>query len=337
MSIRAVAQHAGVSPATVSRVLNESGYVSDTVRARVEQAINELGFRPNVHARRLRGIRSRTIALVFTQVTHPFSAEVAHAIEEIVVQQGYFVVVGNTHKDSTLFDHYLKTFVSYGVEGFVVVPPAITKEVTASLEAISIPYVLIDQRIADLAVDQVVTDNFAGAYDLTSHLVTIGHRRIAFVGGPPTSQKGRDRLAGYEAALRDQGIPIEEDLIRTGEDFDEQIGLKLAADLLATTRPDVLLAANLDLQIGALTAIRLAGLRIPDDIAMAGFDDIPYAAYFAPHITVVAQQTRTLGTIAAQLLLDKLTGKRLMSDHETISLRPQLIVRGLAGVRPSEI
>lgn len=333
MSIRAVAKHAGVSPATVSRVLNGSGYVSDTVRAKVELAIGELDFRPNFHARHLRGIRSRTIALVFTQVTHPFSAEVAYAIEEIAMQQGYFVVLGNTHRDSNLFDHYLKTFASYGVEGFVVVPPAITKEVIASLTSIPIPYVLIDQRIPDLAVDQVVTDNFAGAYDLTDHLARIGHRRIAYVGGPPALQKGRDRLAGYEAALRDHGIPAEAELVRTGEETDQQTGLALTANLLSETRPDVLFAANLDLQIGALQAIRLAGLRVPDDLAMAGFDDIPYAAHLTPSITVVAQQARTLGVIAAQLLLDKLSGKRPLSEHETISLRPQLIVRDRSGIR----
>lgn len=330
MSIRAVAKHARVSTATVSRVLNGSGYVSDTVRARVERAIEALHYRPNIHARRLRGMRSRMIALVFTQVTHPFSAEIANAIEDTAMQHGYFAVVGNTHRDSTLFDYYVKTFASYGVEGFVIVPPAITEGVTASLKSISVPYVLIDQRIPELAVDQVITDNFVGAYDLTSHLANIGHRRIAFVVGPQTSQKHQDRRAGYEAALRDHGLPIEEDLIRIGEDVDASIGLELAADLLGKTRPDVLFAASLDLQIGALQAIREAGLRMPDDIAMAGFDDIPYAAYLAPHITAVAQQTRTLGVIAAQLLLDKLSGKRPLIEHETVSLRPRLIIRGRA-------
>lgn len=329
-SIRAVAARAGVSPATVSRVLNGRGYVSQAVREKVERAVAELNYRPNVHARRLRGIRSHSIGLIFTHVTHPFSAEVAEAIEEVARQHGYFTVVGNTHRDSQLFDQYLAAFLAFGVDGLVVVPPATTTQVAASLAEVPVPWVVIDQPLPGLAADQVLTDNVEGAYRLTTHLLRVGHRRIAFVGGHPKTIKGRERLAGYERALGEYGLPVDRDLVRM-RDFDEASGYELATELLQGARPNAFFAANLDVQLGVLRAVRDAGLAVPDDIALAGFDDLPFAAQFAPFLTVVAQQTRTIGVIAAQLLMDKLRGKRAPSEHQTVLLQPQLIVRASCG------
>lgn len=327
MSIRAVAELAGVSAATVSRVLNNSGYVSDATRRRVEQAAMELGYRPNPHARRLRGVGGRLIALLFNQVAHPFSSDVTLAIDEISERHGYFVIAGNTHQDNTRFERYLETFVANGVDGLIVVPPTVSPEVEEALRAVPVPYCLIDQQIPSLNADQIVTDNVSGAYAVTRQLLANGNRRIAFIGGNPKNQKARDRLKGYENALREYGIAHEASLVRMRE-FDQRSGFELTTEVLAGELPDALFAANMDIQVGMLRALRAAGLHAPADVALGAIDELPYAAEYSPFEVVAAQQTRTIGVIAAQLLIDKLEGRRDPSDHQVVVLQPQLIRRG---------
>lgn len=332
VSIHAVAKQAKVSPATVSRVLNNSGYVSDGLRRAVEEAVALLGYRPNVHARRLRGKRSKMIGLVFTNATYPFFAAVALAVEDIARQNGYSVVLGNTHGRIEAFDHYLETFASYDVDGLIVVPPGAPQQHRPALDALTIPYVLLDKRIRGLAVDQVATDNVAGATRMTEHLLAIGHRRIAFVGGDPRLPTARERAQGYRRALLARGVGVDKALIRM-HDFSEESGFALTRALLRESRPEAIFAANFNVLLGALRAVRGAGLAIPDDVAVVGFDDIPFVAAVAPILTVIAQQSRAIGIAAAQLLLDKLGGTRALAEHRTVLLQPELIVRESCGAR----
>ncbi len=325
MSIRAVATRAGVSPATVSRVINGRGYVSDEARESVLTAITELDYRPNVHARRLRGVESKLIALLSDHVSHPFSAEIALAIDEIAQQRGYMVMMGNTLRESDRLQRYLNTFLASGVDGLVVVPPNDSPEVRAALQTITVPFVVLDQALPSLQADQVITDNRDGAYRLTAQLIQDGHRRVAFIGGNPRLRKGQERRAGYESALQDHGL-LDTRLIRMG-DFSDQSGFELTTAALAESSPDALFAANMDVQVGMLRAVHAAGLRVPGDITLGGFDRLPYAAQYSPVSIVVAQQTRTIGVIAAQLLIDKLEGRRRPTDSEVVVLQPQLMVR----------
>lgn len=332
VGIQAVARHAGVSPATVSRVLNGSGQVSDELRRRVERAIATLGYRPNQHARRLRGKRSGMIGLIFTDALNPFFAGIADAVEGVARRHGYTVVLGNTRYESGTFQHYIDTFLAYGVDGLVVVPPDASRAHRASIERLPVPCVVLDQRIPKLAIDQVATDNVAGARQLTDHLLDLGYRRIAFVGGDPRAPTGQERARGYRLAHEARGVPVDEALVRM-RDFWEESAFAITAALLTGARPEALFAANLNTLVGTVRAVRAAGLAIPDDIAVVGFDDIPFMPAIIPFLTVVAQQSRMLGVVAAQLLLDKVGGKRARSEYQTVLLQPELIVRESCGAR----
>jgi len=276
-SIRAVAERAGVSSATVSRALNGSGYVSDAVRRTVEQAATDLGYRPNVHAQRLRGKRSNTIGLIFNDAMNPFFGELAFAVEDIARQRGFSVIVGNTRWEFAAHMWYLETFVSYGVDGLIIVPTQMTKRQRAVLDALPVPYVLLDQRIASMPVDQVATDSIEGARRMVDHLVGVGHRRIALIGGDAKMPTARDRLQGYRESLIAHGLPVDESLVRM-RDFTTESGYALTKELLGETTPDALFAINLNTLVGTVHAVREAGLVIPDEIAVAGFDDVPFLA-----------------------------------------------------------
>ena len=332
VSMQAVARHAGVSSATVSRVLNGTGHVRGELRRRVEQSIAALGYRPNQHARRLRGKGSRMIGLIFTDALNPFFAIIAVAIEDVARQNGYTVVLGNTRYEPATFRHYLETFLAYGVEGLVVVPSDASGEHRGLIERLPVPCVVLDQRVPNLAVDQVASDNVAGARQLAEHLLGLGHRRIAFVGGDPKAPTGQERVRGFRLAHEARGVPVDESLVRM-RDFWEESAYAIVESLLARTRPDALFAANLNTLVGTVRAVRAAGLAIPGDIAVVGFDDIPFMSAITPFLTVVAQQSRTLGVIAAQLLLDKLSGKRARAEHQTVLVQPELIVRESCGAR----
>ena len=332
VSIQEVAQHAGVSPATVSRVLNGSSPVRDELRRRVEQSIAALGYRPNQHARRLRGKRSTMLGLIFTDALNPFFNIIAAAIEDVARQNGYAIVVGTTRYERGSFRHYLDTFVDYGVDGLVVVPSDASGEHRAMLERLPVPYVVLDQRIPSLAVDQVASDNVAGARQLTEHLLDLGHRRIAFIGGDPKAPTGQERVRGYRLAHEARGLAVDESLVLM-RDFWEESAFADTIALLGRTRPDALFGANLNTLVGTVRAVRAAGLAIPGEIAVVGFDDIPFMPAIIPFLTVVAQQSRMLGVIAAQLLLDKVGGKRGRSEHQTVLLQPELIVRESCGAR----
>jgi len=329
-SIRAVAERAGVSSATVSRALNGSGYVSEAVRRTVEQASTDLGYRPNVHAQRLRGKRSNMIGLVFNDAMNPFFGELAFAVEDIARQRGFSVIVGNTRWEFAAHLRYLETFGSYGVDGLMIVPAQMTKRQRTALTALTVPYVLLDQRIPSLLVDQVATDSVAGARRMVDHLVGIGHRRIALIGGDPQMPTARDRLRGYRESLAAHDIACDDALVRM-RDFSTESGYLLTQALLRETVPDALFAVNLNTLVGTVRAVREAGLAIPQEIAVTGFDDVPFMAAIDPFLTVVTQQNRALGVFAAQLLLDKIEGKRATTDHQTILLQAELIVRESCG------
>lgn len=331
-SIRAVAERAKVSQATVSRALNGSGYVSATVRRAVEQAATDLGYRPNMHARRLRGKRSNTIGLIFNDAMNPFFGEIAFAIEDLARRRGFSVIVGNTRWEFDAQRWYVETFISYGVDGLVIVPSEITERQQGVLDALPVPYLLLDQRMVGAAADQVATDNVVGARRMVGHLLRVGHRRIALIGGDPAMPTAYERRCGFEEAYAAHGLTPDPALVRM-RDFSTESGYELTRALLRETRPDALFAVNFNTLVGTVHAVRDAALAIPADLAVVGFDDIPFVAAVAPFLTVISQQHRTLGVMAAQLLLDRIEGKRPATEHRTVLLEPELIVRESCGAR----
>ncbi len=325
-----VAKRAGVSTMTVSRVINNSGYISRETRERVEQAISELGYVPNMLARSLRFKKTKTIALVLTDITNPFFTTVARGVEDTASEQGFSVIFCNTDKSQDDETEYLNLLVQKQVDGALLVPAHSASESISFLREHNVPVVVLDRRIPGIEVDLVRCDSEAGGYQLTRHLQELGHRQIAMLSGPLPVTTAADRLAGYRRAMRDASLPCTEFF----GSFTDHDGYRMAQEALATTPcPTALFAANNLLAIGCLRALNDAGLRVPDDISVVSFDDLPPAMVFNPFLTVVSQPAYDMGQKATELLLDRLAGKGDSAPQEII-LPTQFIVRRSSGPAP---
>lgn len=326
-----VAELAGVSPSTVSRALNRPDMVNAATRARVNEAVRRLKYRPSRVARRLRVERgfSDLVGLVIPDLQNPFFAELARGAEDVAHQRGYTVLIGNADEDLEKETRYLEVMRSESVDGIMLPPSSEAGSAAIGMWRDGMPLVCVDRRLAGVDVDTVVVDNARGAYDAAAHLIGLGHRRIGFVEGIPGISTSRERLQGYRAALRDHGIETGRELIRSGDSRAES-GRRLGAELLGhLERPEALLVGNGMMTLGVLEAIRELGLRIPDDVAVVGYDDMPWAHVLTPPLTVVRQPGYELGSRGMELLLGRIAepGRSTAS----ISLQPELVVRGSCG------
>lgn len=326
-----VARRSQVSAATVSRVINHPERVHAETRARVERAIRELGYRPSRVARRLRVERgpSRLIGVLLSDIQNPFFAELARGVEDVAHARGYAVLLGNSDEDEAKERRYLEVMRAELVDG-IILPPASDRDAAAvELVRAGAPLVCVDRRLGRERVDSVVIDNVRGAYDATAHLVRLGHRRIAFIEGRPRISTSRERLEGYAKALADHGVEPDAGLVRQG-DSRQGSGRRLAAALLdLPDPPTALLVGNNLMTLGALEAIHERGLRIPGDVAIVGYDDMPWALAFDPPLTAVRQPGYELGRRAAELLLQRLDEPSRSTT--IVLLQPELIVRGSCG------
>jgi LacI family transcriptional regulator len=325
-TIRDVARLAGVSTMTVSRVVNNSGYTSQVARGRVERAIAELGYVPNAVARHLRSNRTKTIALVLSDITNPFFTTIARGVEDVAGPRGFGVMFCNTDESESEERDYLQMLIQRQVDGVLLVPASKSLEPLRLLRAQQVPVVVLDRRVASRVVDQVRTDSVLGAYTLVRHLVDLGHRRIAILTGKRAISTAVDRVAGYERALHEVGVALDSRLVRYGG-FGLAGGYRMAQEVLAATpRPTAMFAANNFVGFGALRAIRDAGLRVPDDVSLVCFDDIPEEWVIDPFFTVMDQPAYEMGRQAAELLFERLDG-RGSKQPRAIVLPGQLIVR----------
>jgi LacI family transcriptional regulator len=324
-TIREVARKAGVAAITVSRVINRSGYVSEETRQRVEQAIAELDYVPNVLARGLRSSRTHTLGLLVTDITNAFWTTVARGAEDAAMRSGYSVFLCNTDESASKQEQYLRALLSHRVEGVIIAPASSDRGALAALERARLPFVIVDRRVPGVDADLVLGDSLGGARMLVEHLLARGHRRIAHIGGPAGVSTADDREQGYREALMAAGIEADPDLVQRG-DYKLESGCRLMRELLERSPlPTAVFAANNVLAVGALAALHEQGLRVPEDVALACFDDLPQASLIDPFLTVAAQPAYDLGATALRLLL-----ARLADPHrppETVVLPVQLLVR----------
>lgn len=322
--MRDVAKRAAVAPITVSRVLNNSGYVSAELRARVEQAAAELHYVPNMLANSFRSSRTHTLALVLTDITNPFWTSVARGVEDTAHAQGFNVILCNTDEDEQKQAQYLSMLMRRRVDGVLLVPVTSSGEAVRPLLTQKIKVVVLDRRLTGVAVDVVRGASIEGARHLTEHLIELGHRRIALLTGPERVSVSTERAAGYRQALEQAGIESEPGLIRYGR-FTADSGEQMTREVLAL-RPTALVAANNFIAMGALRALRSAGLRVPDDLSVVVFDDLPESYAAEPFLTVAAQPVYELGRTAAALLLKRIAEPSVEEPQEIV-LPTQLIVR----------
>ena len=326
-----VARAAGVSIATVSRALANAGAgVSPELRERVLAAVAELDYHPNHLPRNMRARSSRTIGLVISDIENPYFTAVVRGAEDVAHRRGYTMVLANTDEDAEREALCLQTMAAERAAGVVV---ASTGQHSAGLRRListGIPVVALDRRIAGANVDTVVVDNETAAYEAVRHLASLGHRRVAMVGGPGKVSAISEREAGYERAVRDHGL--ERGLLWHG-DLREAGGRRTTLELLREPeRPTAIFSVNSMSTIGVLHALRDLGLRAPDDVSVIGFDDIPTGDLLDPPLSVVRQPTYQLGARAAELLLRRV--QEPDAPVQEVVLAASLVLRPSTGPVP---
>jgi LacI family transcriptional regulator len=329
-TIRDVAQQAGVAPITVSRVVNNSGYVSQAARERVEAAIADLNYVPNTLARSLRFKKTRVLALIVTDITNPFWTTVARGVEDVANAHGFSLILCNTDEDEAKQNDYLQVLLQKRVDGFVFVPARSAADSVRLIQAQKVPVVVVDREVPGVDVDIVRSDSEGGAFLLTRHLLDLGHRRIGALSGPEDISTAAQRVAGYRRALREAGLAPAEELVFHGS-YDPESGYATACAALALRpRPTAFFAANNFIAVGALRAVREAGLRVPEDVALVCFDDVPAWLSIDPFLTVAAQSAYQMGRQATELLLERLSPHESTPPRDVV-LPVQLHIRRSSG------
>jgi LacI family transcriptional regulator len=326
-TIEDVAQKAGVSTSSVSHVVNGTRYVSDALRARISEVIQELDYRPNSLARSLRVRESRTIGLVVPDNTNPFFAEVSRVIEDIGFREDYSVFLCNSDGRVDKERAYVNSLVIKRVDGVIFITSGGATEPLQELTRHDTPVVVVDREVPLSLADLVLLDNKKGGLLATRHLIGLGHRRIGCITGPSMLTPSADRVLGYREAMDEADISVRPEWI-VGGDFrptSGQSGMKELLDL--PDAPTAVFACNDLMAIGALRAIRAGGLNVPADVSIVGFDDIPLASEVGPPLTTVAQPVEEMARIAVGLLLSRINRKRDLTQTERHVLSPFLVER----------
>ncbi|PLT34484.1 LacI family DNA-binding transcriptional regulator [Bacillus sp. V5-8f] len=319
-----VARKANVSTATVSRVLSKSGNVKKDTTERVLKAIESLNYQPNILARQLRRLETKTILVVVPDITNTFFSKVLRGIESVAIDSGYQVLLGDTLNDAERESGYLNILRQKKADGMILLTARVDGEVVEDV-AKQYPVVIACEYTEGTTIPTVSIDNVSSARKATEHLISLGHKRIATITGPFDSVLGRDRLKGFQQAMAQHGIPMDSLLVQEG-DFTFESGYNVMQKLLAlNVPPTAIFAANDEMAIGAIKAVKSKGLGVPKDISVVGFDDIKFASIFEPSLTTIAQPSYEIGKKAIQLLI-KLINKDELDKNQYI-LEDKLIVR----------
>jgi LacI family transcriptional regulator len=278
-SIKEVAREAGVSTATVSHVINNTRYVSDEVRARVEKAIEQCRYYPNAHARSLASGKSKIIGLVISDIVNPFFPELVKAIEAAAFERGYDIMLSNTNYDTGRTSHYVRRFIERKIAGVAVMTSEMDKKLVDELAQREVPVVFLDVGEPGLHMSNLRVDYDEGIEQAILHLVALGHRRIAFIGGNTNLRSSRRRLEAFRKTMQ-QLFPVAPELVFYGN-FKIEGGQRAASEILAmqgANLPTAVVCANDLTAIGAISEFEAAGLNVPRDISVVGFDNIAFAA-----------------------------------------------------------
>lgn len=329
ITIKDIAVHAKVSPSTVSRVLNRSGYVSDKARTRVEKAIEELQYSPSWVARSLRGKRSSLVGLIIPDILNVYYTAVAKSILENLNKAGFNLIIQVSDEDADLELSYLSMMQDRRVDGIIHVPVdgKSNSDFVRQLVVGGMPMVEVNrQREPDL-LDAVLADNFEGGYAATRHVLELGHRRIALICGSDELSTARDRLAGYKTALEDFDVPMDENFIKMRA-YSKEWGVQATHDLLQLDPPPTAIFAGSNrVLMGTMITLCERHLRVPDDISVIAFDDSEWLSFWQPPITTVDIAVDEMGVLAVQLLLRRIEEGRPNPKPVTYRLSVDLVAR----------
>jgi LacI family transcriptional regulator len=337
-TIKEVAKRAGVSVGTASNVINGAVPVSPARRELVLAAIRDLGYQPSDVARSLKLRRTHMLGLVVSDITNPFFAQLVRGAEEAALAEGYLLLTFNTDDRIEREKHVLGVLRGRRVDGIllVVAPMRGASSHIAETIARGTPVVCLDRVPRGVTVDSVTVDNVRAARECVEHLLEMRHRRIGILTGSMLLATARGRLRGYRQALQAHGLSVDPELVREG-DFRMESGYKLASELLSGSgRPTALFVSNGLMAIGALRAVADLGLRCPEDVALATFDDLPLSEVLSPPLTSVAQPAYQMGYQGAKILFDRIKSKRIDGPIK-IRLHAQLKVRQSTACAPSMV
>ena len=332
-SSRDIAREADVSQSTVSRVLNNSPRISKATTTRVRSAAERLGYSPNAAARTLITGKSNLIGLVVSNITNPFYPEVIEAVAYTAAAEDYNVVLCNTQEDRELQTSYLELLIQHQVDGAILTSSLIDSQPLLNRVSIDrIPLVMLNRTVPNLAADAIHLDNEKAGRMVAEHFVALGHRCVAFVGGLEATSTNAERLKGFRSALAELGIRPSPDYFTHGQ-FTRESGYALAQQLIAKSpRPTAFFCADDQVAFGAMDAVLGADLRIPEDVAVVGVDDVPAASLRQISLTTVRQPAAEMGRRAVKLLLERIRNGP-GEEHIEIVIRPRLLVRRTCGGR----
>lgn len=323
-TIKDVAALAGISYTTVSHVVNKTRPVSEEVRVKVEAAIKSLDYVPSAVARSLKAKTTATIGLLVPNSLNPYFAELARGIEDYCERNGYCVILCNSDDNPDKQRSYLRVLLEKRIDGLIVASAGGDAGLAAGLAAVRTPMVIVDRGLEGIDADMVRIDHEYGAYLATRHLLELGHRDIACIGGPAYTSVAQMRLAGYCRALKEAGVQVPQERMLES-DFTSTGGYSAAARLLESNPPSAIFAGNDMIGIGVLRAAAERNIRVPSELSVIGFDDIQMSRYVYPALTTVGQSILELGEMAAQVLLRRIATPELATDQRIVT--PSIVLR----------
>jgi LacI family transcriptional regulator len=332
VTVADIARAAGVSVPTVSRVLNHRGDVAPQTRERVEGVIRRHGYRRRGESRRS---QARLVDLVFNDLDSPWAVEIIRGVEDVARESGLGTVVSAVHRSPESVRQWLGNLSERMSSGVILVTSALERSTDDELRMLDVPTVVIDPVGApSVEVPTIGATNWSGGLAATEHLLKMGHRRIGFIAGPSHLLCSRARKDGYRAALESAGIELREEWVANG-DFHPETGFRSARELLSLPEPPTAIFASSDeMAFGAYEAVRRHGLRVPDDVSIVGFDDLPTARWAFPPLTTIRQPLAAMGMLAARTLLRLVARERLESPR--VELSTSLVVRESTGPAPQD-
>jgi len=321
-TLKQVAEEAGVSISTVSRFLKNEDRVSLEKRRKIEEAMRNLGFKPRASQKN----EVATIALIIPDIENPFFASIVKIVELFLSRLEYSLLLGNSSNNTNLEEKYLEVFEEKRVSGILLVPSGpVDDSLVDKLNSLTIPLVLLDRKLEGLKVPSIVSNNIEGGEMATRYLISLGRRKIAFISGRPGTSTSQDRMKGYLKALENNYIPFNEDIVLEG-DFSFTGGCEAANKIIKDNiEVNAIFAANDFMALGAIDSLRRAGIKIPEEISVVGYDDIWVAKIYQPSLTTIRQPIFEMCELAINILL-----KEINKDENTRLeniFRPELIVR----------
>ncbi|MDP4085818.1 MAG: LacI family DNA-binding transcriptional regulator [Bacillota bacterium] len=324
-TIRDVAKLAGVSVATVSRVINKLGGVRPETEQRIEKAMEELQYIPNVLARSVASKKTKLIGMIVPDVENPFFAAVFSGADKVVREYAYTTLLGGSNDTYEREENLLQTMLEHQASG-ILLTPTFPKAKWVERMGNRVPTCLIDRDMEGMNCDRVLIDNRRGTYEATKLFIQKGHTQLAIITGPLESTPGRERFEGFKQCLHDFSIELNQDYIQIG-DFHSGSGYQLGKRLLKLNHPPTaILSCNNLMTIGLLEMIHTSSIRLGEDLGVIGFDDIPIATLMHPNLTVVSRPMREMGECAAEMLLQRIQNPN--QPNRTVIMSPHLIVRG---------